>query len=119
MGVIVNSCYPINLLAHIYYHQGGHFPELSSRRTSPGGSLLQDHPEIPGIPAILGSFGLSRANSGQFLIQNGSPDAILRRFLGHKLVIEFWSHFFDVSQEKHKNTKNTKSMFHIVKYDVS
>ena len=35
---------------------GGHFLELSSWRTSPGGSRLEDHPKIPAIPAILKDF---------------------------------------------------------------
>ena len=62
--------------ARTCFSLGGRFSELTSRRTSPGGSLSEDHVEIPAIPAILGIFGLSRVNSGQFLIQNGSPDAI-------------------------------------------
>ena len=35
---------------------GGHFLELSSWRTSPGGSRSEDHPEISAIPAILKDF---------------------------------------------------------------
>ena len=56
-----------------YYLWGGHFPELSSRRTSPGGSLSEDHVEIPAIPAILGFFGPLSREFGRIFDPEGLP----------------------------------------------